>query len=684
MSSSREPTGSESFSTATTPIIIGIFGVSGCGKSRLMNNIKIALGEYNFAYFEGSEVINKLVKGGLDSFKTLAQDEQYACRERAIEHIREKCVDSRKVGVVVGHYMFWSEDEVKGKVIWTESDQKIFTHIIYLHVPGDSTSVYRRGDKSREREEASPEHLEEWKNAEETALREICYDQKILFARLFPGLDERELLDRVVRLFHDFEWHSKEERNMAKAKSALDKALASGSSQLKHILVVDADKTLTSSDTGYLFWEDVCLNQLSWKKAWTPTEVFRSPLKYSYEAFLQARLLYQEAVNDAEFKELCQFVADQVEMYPEFISLLSQIGRYKHVGAVVVTSGLQLVWEKVLETEGLADVVQVVGMELNPEGLVVTADVKATLTARLRDFYALRISAFGDSQLDLGMLENAHEAIVVVGHEHIRSKSMEGKLQEAIEHHNLKARQVLLPSTVKPRLNTTSLPLVELTDPNFVESIFGQKIELIDATLENAAAARLLATPMRDATTHGPRLREKHEQSGWYLANEFLSKVIGIEECDIEHVLGHTDKGYRLMKEDKTMIVALMRGGEPMALGVSKAFPSAGFLHAHAADDIEPRHLKKRSSVILVDSVVNTGKSIAEYVERVLGLNAALPIFIVAGVVLKDSLSGNSALARLACKKHLTLVTLRTSETKFTGKGTTDTGNRLFNTTFLP
>ena len=127
-----------------------------------------------------------------------------------------------------------------------------------------------------------------------------------------------------------------------------------------------------------------------------------------------------------------------------------------------------------------------------------------------------------------------------------------------------------------------------------------------------------------------------------------------------------------------------MRGGEPMAYGVSDAFPLAMFVHARDADDIKLHHLEGQLTVILVDSVVNTGKTIVESVQQVRKLHATIRIVIVAGVVQAQCVSGGSLNQALARHAKIHLIALRLSETKFTGSGTTDTGNRLFNTTRLP
>jgi uracil phosphoribosyltransferase len=294
--------------------------------------------------------------------------------------------------------------------------------------------------------------------------------------------------------------------------------------------------------------------------------------------------------------------------------------------------------------------------------------------------------AFGDDVLDLPMLSKADQAIVVVGEEQTRSKTMDAALLNAIDNGGLPARQALLPSNASPRLDTTKLPLIQLTDPELIDSIIRRRsrhpLQVLHATDRNAA--KLLMTPMRDATVASPVLREAHRRVGWYLATEFLTEMIGMEEYPIPHVQGHQTSGYRLCHEKKTSIVALMRGGEAMALGVNEAFPRAMFVHAKRPKDIEPHHLLRQHTVVLVDSVVNSGKTVVNFVQHVRSLHATIRIVVVAGVAQAQSVSEGSLAQALARHANFSLVALRLSDNKFTGRGTTDTGNRLFNTTHLP
>ena len=93
-------------------------------------------------------------------------------------------------------------------------------------------------------------------------------------------------------------------------------------------------------------------------------------------------------------------------MRSEFVSLLQEAEKHEHIGAIVVTYGYGLVWEKVLANTGLAWVKVIGGGRLN-DGMVVTAAVKGALVAQMREYLRLYVRVFGDSPLDLEMLVEA-------------------------------------------------------------------------------------------------------------------------------------------------------------------------------------------------------------------------------------------------------------------------------------
>ena len=264
---------------------------------------------------------------------------------------------------------------------------------------------------------------------------------------------------------------------------------------------------------------------------------------------------------------------------------------------------------------------------------------------------------------------------------------MDEELEKAIDNRGLTARQVLLPSHVSPRLDTNRLPVASITATDFVDQAIANHrvseqigLDVVHAT--NTPAAHLLSTPTRDASISGPALRAAHHRMGWYLAIEHLTRIIGLEDCPIPHVQGHHTSGHRLAHERETTIIALMRGGEPMALGISDVFPQSMFVHAKEAEDVKSQHVSGQKTVILVDSVVNSGKSVAEFAHRIRQLDAMVRIVVAAGVVQEGAVAKDGSLVRLL-GAGVSVVALRLSDNKFVGSGGTDTGNRLFDTTHL-
>lgn len=663
-------------------VVIGLYGLPGSGKTFLLEQLKQELGQEDFAFYEGSKMIASLVPGGLDAFQKLEEREKMHWRQLAIDTIGKKCADSEQVAIVAGHFMFWPEEEEAGSPVYTQNDLETFTHILYLDVPAEVILRRRLDDKERIRPSASVTHLCKWQQVEKTQLRRLCYHHGILFSLVSPHPTS---LNRVLALLRDF-WHHNEKYNLSHAESKLDEAFVAIQGRLETVLVMDADRTLAAEDTGALFWKRVSSSRQLRSEDCPLKTLFSSQLGHSYTAFRQATLLYEETVDDEEFDALCEDVASAVTMYPEFVSLLQLVTEQEHVGAVIISCGLRRVWEKVLERKGLSKTVKVIGGGRIADGFIVTAAVKAALVARLRDTYQLYVWAFGDSPLDLEMLRKADQSIVVVGKEQTRSKTMDVALINAINNGGLQARQAVLPSTASPRVDTTKLPLIQLGDHEFIDSVLCRRsrngIQVHHATDRNVA--KLLMTPTRDAKNAGPVLREAHRRVGWYLATEFLADVIGIEEYPIAHVQGHHTGGYRLSCEQQTSIVALMRGGEAMAFGVNEAFPLAMFVHASRPGDIMLHHLQGQLTVVLVDSVVNSGKTVVQFVQHIRNLHTTIRIVVVAGVVQAQCVSGGGLAQALGRHEKLSLVALRLSDNKFTGRGTTDTGNRLFNTTHLP
>ncbi|KAL8800023.1 MAG: hypothetical protein Q9182_005464 [Xanthomendoza sp. 2 TL-2023] len=664
------------------PVVIGLYGVSGCGKTFLLNQLKHKVGEEDFLFYDGSQAIEGIVPGGLEHFQKMEEQEQTMWRQRAIDDIGEECIEIGQAAIVAGHSMLWSEAEADALPVYTQNDLDVYSHILYLNVPAEVIAQRRAEDAAKDRPNLSVDQLRAWQQKEIKQLRALCRTHGILFL----VLHQQANLDGISTLLHDFRVNT-EEHNFFLAKRELDGVFEAGEDLPKTMLVIDADRTLAAEDTGALFWAAAHEKSPQMDGGNTLKALFSGPLGYSYTAFRQATLLYEETFDEKEFEDLCQQVSSRVTMYPEMVSLLQVVAEQEHIGVVVASSGLRRVWEKVLMREGLSRTVKIVSGGRLGDGFVVTAAVKTGLVAHLQD-QGVHVWAFGDSPLDLGMLSKADEAIVVVGDERTRSKTMDAELMTAMNAYGLQARQAVLPSNALPRTNS-KLPVVKLTDSGFLNDVLkGQSThtgpQVHHVTDKNAA--KLLATPMRNSAVAGPALREAHRQAGQYLAREFVAEIIGLESAPIQHVLGRPTSGYQLCREKQTTIVALMRGGEPMASGVNDVFPLAMFVHAKATNDLKIHHLDGQVTLILVDSVINTGKTIVDFVKHVRKLHATIRIVVISGVIQAQCVSGSnggSLVQNIASYACIHIIGLRLSQTSFVGSRQTDTGNRLFNTTHL-
>lgn len=659
------------------PVIVGLYGVPGSGKSFLLNQLEHELGD-KFDFYEGSEAVDDLIPGGLQAFHSGTEEQKVLFRELAIRKIKRNCSISGRNGVVTGHYMFWLEEHPAGTRVDTAGDWAAYTHLLYLDNPAESVVQRLNEDVERLRVPVSVEHVRRWQEVEKDQLRQTCLRHGILFLPI--STEGPDAIYRVSYILDDFQTLT-QDTNLFRAKSRMEEIIVRNRGQLETMLVVDGDRTVAAEDTGALFWKAVSASRGGEGSVDQLKAVFGSPLGYSYTAFRQATLLYEEFTNDKEFEDICQVIADGVEPHQEFLRLFDMIDSNPHVGAVILTCGLHRIWEKIIERVGVLDQVTVIGGGRIADGLVITPDIKGSLVSFLQDEHGINVWAFGDSPMDLQMLSRADHAVVVVGEKLERSQTMDAALSEA----GFQARQALIPATARPRLNTADLPLINLTHQDAIASIFQRTgpygIHLIHAT--DKPAAKLLATPARNERL-GPDLRDADHRVGHYLATEYVAAVIGLEPFSTPHEQGGRATGHRLRDEEHTLVVGLLRGGLAMALGVGAAFPRARLALAGRPRDVRREHLRRARAVLLVDAAVGSGAAVVGFVRWLRGLKAGLRIVVVCGVAHRAAVEAGGGIARgLGRRADLTVVALRLSDDQFAGSGATVTGNCLADMTLL-
>lgn len=183
----------------------------------------------------------------------------------------------------------------------------------------------------------------------------------------------------------------------------------------------------------------------------------------------------------------------------------------------------------------------------------------------------------------------------------------------------------------------------------------------------NKNAVQLLATQSRRTDINSVELCKIHLEMGKYLAYQMLDDF-ELTETDIKHVQG-IKTGSELAHKNDIVIFALMRAGLYAAEGVRSAFTESQFF---PVSEIDNNDLENKI-IIVVDAVINTGKSIEKAIDHI-RKSKAKKIFIATLIMQKDAL-------HLADKyPDIYFYALRVSENKYSGNGGSDTGNRLFNT----
>ena len=190
---------------------------------------------------------------------------------------------------------------------------------------------------------------------------------------------------------------------------------------------------------------------------------------------------------------------------------------------------------------------------------------------------------------------------------------------------------------------------------------------------------RLLATESRRTDTTPVELSRSHVALGRFLAGE-LVELLPLDPRQIQHPQG-LRTGWRIAGEAEILLVTLMRAGLYAAEGVREVLPNARVVHVSprrgvglADSDLQGLGSVEGRRVVLIDSVVNTGASMEPLLAQLRDRGASwlAVLALVAPVPTAERLE----------REHpdVNFFFARVSDNQYVGKGSTDTGNRLFGT----
>ncbi|MCJ1251251.1 hypothetical protein MMC30_008482 [Trapelia coarctata] len=223
------------FASTDRAVVVGLYGIPGSGKTFLLKQLKQELKQEDFAFYEGSEMIAAFVPGGLNRFQKLEEQKKVYWRQLAINTIGKECTNSGQVAVVVGHFMFWSEDEkLDGQCTHRMTYPYSRIYFTWTYLPRSSSNVV-------------------W-----TTRKEVV---RLHRPRIYAGGSRPKkpsyavsaaIIAFFLTLLRDFRYYT-EKHNLAHAESRLDEVFVAGKGQLETVLVINADRTLAAEDTGTLF-----------------------------------------------------------------------------------------------------------------------------------------------------------------------------------------------------------------------------------------------------------------------------------------------------------------------------------------------------------------------------------------------------------------------------------------------
>ena len=190
---------------------------------------------------------------------------------------------------------------------------------------------------------------------------------------------------------------------------------------------------------------------------------------------------------------------------------------------------------------------------------------------------------------------------------------------------------------------------------------------------------RLLATESRRTDSTPWELSRSHVALGRFVAGE-LAEALPLEPREIAHPQGQRS-GWQIANEARITLVTFMRAGLYAAEGVREVLPNARVVHVSPKRGVGlvEKDLQELGPVgggrfILIDSVVNTGASLEPVLAQLRDRGAAW-LAVVA-------LVGPVPTARRLEAEHADVhfYFARISDNQYVGRGSTDTGNRLFGT----
>jgi adenylate kinase len=366
--------------------VVGIYGVSGCGKSYALAMVQQSRPEWRC--IDGSQLMREIVQEQgyhWHEFDSMPRSQQEWLRCLAAKKLQSY----QGVTLVAGHGSFPTADD-EFEDVFSSEDGATYDAIFYLeHKQPDEIAEQRRQDNTRPRPFLSEEAIGRWMQHEKELTRRNCANYNICFVSI-TELDEivpkvQELISLTMRMASSI------------SHGVLHRVVKETIPKADVFLLFDGDRTLCPQDTGELFVKYVGIADASRDPM---KQIFQRHNDYCFEAFLEVAIWIERVLSPDDFSRACKTIAEiSVAIHPGLIDFLKNLP--PNVRPVLVSSGVIEVWRCVLEKNGLADKMDIIASShigMDSSAYIVDVNAKGHVVTWLKEDYPnSAVWAFGDS-----------------------------------------------------------------------------------------------------------------------------------------------------------------------------------------------------------------------------------------------------------------------------------------------
>ena len=173
----------------------------------------------------------------------------------------------------------------------------------------------------------------------------------------------------------------------------------------KYIILFDGDRTLCEPDTSRILNELANIDLKEIKDGFIK-------YGYTYPGFRHMADIYSR-LKLSDYDYLSKKTAESVELYPGVLKFIKYIQGFADI--IIITSGVKKIWEYILINNDLKEILLVGGTHHEIDDYIVGRNEKGLIS----NFFVKDgriVIAFGDSDVDSLMLQNADHAVIVVNH----------------------------------------------------------------------------------------------------------------------------------------------------------------------------------------------------------------------------------------------------------------------------